>query len=459
MAAPVTPKRIHCPWLLTPSGWRADQVLGLDDKGMIVDVLGDDEQADVRLPGPVIPGMVNVHSHAHQRLMAGLSGRRSKGAGSFWSWREQMYAAVALLSPQDLALLASWLYLELLEGGYTCQGEFHYPHRLAGADALASSTALVNAAEQVGCALTLLPVWYRYGGFGKAAVAERQAPFILEAADYLGLAHQLDSLAVGRPQLRVGVAPHSLRAVAVEELADLLPELPGRPIHIHIAEQPAEVQSCLEHHGCRPVTWLSRHIDLDSRWCLIHATHVDAAELKHIAASGSIVGLCPTTEADLGDGLFPAADLLDQGGCMAIGSDSNLHTSAAGELRLLEWGQRLIRHQRNVLVSPAGRHIGSSLWQHAAGHGARALDQPAGRLEPGRRADLVVLAADHPLLRGLPPDAMLDTWIMAEQPGMVDQVWVAGQCHVEAGRHRLRDALEAGFVELRERLVDQVGQA
>ncbi len=447
-------KHIHCPWLLSPSGWQADQVLQLDDNGLIVDVLSDHDQADVRLSGPVIPGMVNVHSHAHQRLMAGLSGRRSDSGDSFWSWREQMYAAIGLLTPEDLKLLASWLYLELLEGGYTCQGEFHYPHRLGDAEPMESSLALIEAAEQVGSGLTLLPVWYRYGGFGNKPPGQQQLPFILNSQGYADLVGQLDALADQRDLLEVGLAPHSLRAVAAEELADLLKDFPNRLVHIHIAEQPAEVEDCLKHHGCRPVTLLGRHIELDARWCLIHATHVDQSELSAITEAGSIVGLCPTTEADLGDGLFPAADFLGRGGRMAIGSDSNLHTSAAAELRLLEWGQRLVRHQRNVLAGGPGQHLGSSLWQHAASHGAKALGQGCGRLAPGYRADLVVLAAGHALLQGLEPESMLDTWIMAEQPGMIDEVWVAGQRQVQAGRHRLRSQLEPGFVELRARLAD-----
>ncbi len=455
----MTLRNLYCPWLLQPDGWQADRVLQLDQRGVIVDILAGDRPADVRLPGPVIPGMVNVHSHAHQRLMAGLSGRRSAEGDSFWSWREQMYAAIGLLAPDDLRVLASWLYLELMEGGYTCQGEFHYPHRLKSAEPLTSSLALIEAAEQIGTALTLLPVWYRYGGFGRAQPGERQRPFILDAQEYSALVRQLERLAAERDRLTIGLAPHSLRAVAVEELSELLGDFPGRKVHIHIAEQPAEVHDCIEHHGCRPVTLLGRHVELDSRWCLIHATHVTEGEVVNLAGAGAVVGLCPTTEADLGDGLFPATEFINQGGRIAIGSDSNLHTSAAGELRLLEWGQRLRRHQRNVLAGGAGQHLGSGLWRHAAQQGAEALGQVCGYLAPGRRADLVVLSPDHPLLRNLGPEAMLDTWVMAEQPGMVDEVWVGGECHVRRGVHRLRKELEPDFVRLRACLARQAGLA
>ncbi|MCC5864123.1 MAG: formimidoylglutamate deiminase [Wenzhouxiangella sp.] len=450
-------KLLHCPWLLGPNGWQPDVLLQLDEHGHIAAMgTGGDERAR-RLPGPVLPGMVNVHSHAHQRLMAGLSGRRSQGEDSFWSWREQMYAAIGLLRPEELTLLATWLYMELLEGGYTTQGEFHYPHRLAGQAPEASSAALIRAAELAGCALTLLPVWYRYAGFGRQAPTPAQQGFILDAAAFQALIERLEAQVEPGSLLRIGLAPHSLRAVDVSELAELLTRLPGRPVHIHISEQPAEVQACLTAHGRRPIQLLAEHVRLDQRWCLIHGTHADEQELAIAAEADVVIGLCPTTEADLGDGLFPAAEWLSAGGRFAIGSDSNLHTSAAGELRLLEWTQRLRRHGRNVLIGPQGGHIGSALWAQTAAAGARALDQPCGSLAPGHRADLVVLEPSHPLLAGLGPAAMLDTWIMAEQPGMLNQVWVGGQCLVDEGRHRHRAPLQRDFIALRGRLAAATG--
>jgi formimidoylglutamate deiminase len=400
----------------------------------------------------VIPGMCNLHSHAHQRLIAGLTGRRGPNEDSFWSWREQMYRAIGLLGPDDLQDLATWLYIELLEGGYTVTGEFHYPHRLGGCAPEESSTALFAAADAAGCALTLLPVWYRYAGFGRRAPSTAQQPFVLDPDAFRRLVRQQTESCAGQSQFQVGMAPHSLRAVDVGDLPELVVDLPDIPVHIHIAEQPAEVAECQAATGARPIELLADTVALDSRWCLVHATHASTGELARMATVGLVVGLCPTTEADLGDGLFALPEYLGAGGLWGIGSDSNLVTSAASELRLLEWGQRLVHHQRNLLAPGGGGHIGAELWTHAARSGARALNQNAGALEPGRRADFVVLEDSHPLLDGLSPDDQLDSLIMAEQHGMIDAVYVGGACQVSGGRHRQRDAWAGRFTALRRKL-------
>lgn len=446
----------HCPWLLSADGWLQDGLLTVGTDGSIVAIgSGDIPPGVIRLPGPVIPGMCNVHSHAHQRLIAGLTGKSGASRDSFWSWREQMYAAIALLTSADLELLASWLYMEMLEGGYTSIGEFHYPHRLAGCDPYQTSQALLDAAARAGCALTLLPVWYRYSDFGRAPANDQQQPFVLDETAFADLVARLNGSTSGSALIRIGMAPHSLRAVDVADLAGLAAEIPDVPIHIHIAEQPAEVEACVGHSGQPPITLLAGQVELDQRWCLIHATHATDEEIRLMADSGVVVGLCPTTEADLGDGLFPARQLLDYGGRLAIGSDSNLCTSAATELRLLEWGQRLQLHQRNVLVPGEGGHLGRYLWQHAAAAGAQALAQPAGALSPGLRADFIVLNGDHPLLSGLVPDAQLDTLIMAEQAGMISEVYVSGQQQVSGGQHPGRPVLAGRIAELRQRLSDR----
>jgi formimidoylglutamate deiminase len=453
MATGVSAQVFHCPWLLSAVGWLQDGLLTVGADGMIVDIeSGDIPSGAMRLKGPVIPGMCNVHSHAHQRLIAGLTGRKGPTHDSFWSWREQMYAAIAMLSADDLELLAGWLYMELLEGGYTSIGEFHYPHRLQGCDPDQSSQALLDAAKRAGCALTLLPVWYRYSNFGRVPASALQRPFVMDATAFTELVGKLGRSTDESALIRIGMAPHSLRAVDVADLAGLAAEIPDGPIHIHIAEQPAEVEACVAHSGQPPITVLAGQAELDQRWCLIHATHANDEEIRLMAESGVVVGLCPTTEADLGDGLFPVRQLLDYGGRLAIGSDSNLCTSAAAELRLLEWGQRLKLHQRNVLVPGEGGHLGRYLWQHAAAAGAQALAQPAGALNPGLRADFVVLNGDHPLLSGLAPDAQLDTLIMAEQAGMISEVYVSGQQRVSGGLHPGRPALAGRIAELRQRL-------
>jgi len=443
-----------CPWILTPEGWQADCLLKVDKSGRIaaIETSGWQSCDAVMLAGPVIPGMCNVHSHAHQRLIAGLTGRRKRGESSFWSWREQMYRAVGLLRPDDLTVLANFLYMELLEGGYTSNGEFHYAHRLDRSELIETSQALLEAAGSAGCGLTLLPVWYRYSGFGRAEPLPEQRPFTLEANAFVALVKRLQALTAADDHLVIGMAPHSLRAVDLAELPEVLSALPGIPVHLHIAEQPAEVAACLEATGHRPIEWLFERVAPDRRWCLIHATHATGAELDMMAKAAVVAGICPTTEADLGDGIFATRAWLDLGGRLAIGSDSNLVTSAATELRLLEWGQRLESHQRNVLASAEGGHIGSALWQQAARDGARALAQPAGQLIPGCRADFVVLNGRHPLLQGLDPDSALDSFIFAEQAGMIDAVYVAGNARVTNGSHPDRAALSEKIIQMRQRL-------
>lgn len=444
-------QRLHCSQVLLAEGWRENLTLEVDPDGFIASIAPGCVEGAERLPGPVLPGMVNVHSHIHQRLIAGLTGRSAGAEDSFWSWRERMYEAVGMLSGEDFRTLAAWGFMELLEGGYTTTGEFHYPHGLGGQSPAHTAEQVLEAAEQAGCALTLLPVWYRYGSFGRQPLGERQQPFGMSLDEIVELVTSLQRTTGGLQ--RVGVAPHSLRAVDARDLAQLLDGISDGPIHLHISEQPAEVASCLEHHDRRPIDWLLQHVDVDERWCLIHATHASEGEMHALAERSALIGICPTTEADLGDGLFPVCEYLDHGGRIAVGSDSNLVMSAAEELRLLEWGQRLRLHQRNVLCD-ADEHVGTGLWRQTAASGAAALDQPAGALEKGRRADLLVLNDSHPLLAGLPGAEMLDSFLFSHAAGMIDQVWVGGRKLVSEGRHPGRAALDARVAGLRRRLVE-----
>lgn len=449
----MTTRSFHCPDALVDEGWVKDCLIRLDEWGMITAVEPDHAPDDaVRLPGTVVPGMVNVHSHVHQRLIAGLTGYRARRQDSFWTWREQMYGAIEILDADALRDLAAWGFMELLEGGYTSTGEFHYPHRIGGSEPAATARCILDGARSAGMALTLLPVWYQYGGFGRQPVSDRQQTFAMNLDEFSELVDAIQCECGAGPH-RVGIAPHSLRAVEVSDLPGLLERIPDGPVHLHIAEQPDEVDACRAHSGTTPVRLLFDHVDIDSRWCLIHATHADEAEVRMIAESGATAGICPTTEADLGDGLFPVRNFLDQGGKVAIGSDSNLVTSAALELRLLEWGQRLSRHERNVLCDEGG-HIGCALWQQAAGSGAAALDQPAGRIAPGCRGDFLVMDAGHSLLASLTPDTQLDTLILAHQPGMIDSVYVGGERVVAGGIHRNRHRLEARIRDLRRQLAE-----
>lgn len=444
----------HCHTVLLEDRWREDVTLVVDDAGCIAGIEPGRTAGARSLPGTVLPGMVNVHSHIHQRLMAGLSGHRAGARDSFWSWRELMYRAIELLDGESFEALAAFGFMELLEGGYTSVGEFHYPHRLGGQSPERTARRVLTAATSAGCGLTLLPVWYRHGGFGRQPLGERQRAFGLTLPELTRLVETLREGADAGLQ-RIGVAPHSLRAVDAGDLPAMLEQIPEGPVHLHISEQPAEVEACLQAHQCRPVELLTRHVALDERWCLIHATHASESERATLAASEAVVGICPTTEADLGDGLFAVRELLEGGGRVAVGSDSNLVTAAAEELRLLEWGQRLVGHERNVLCR-AGENVGTALWRDAARAGARALAQPAGSLAPGRRADFVVLEQGHPLLAGLSGPEQLDSFVFSHAAGMIDEVWVAGQRRVSAGRHLHRDRLATGIAGLRGRLAERM---
>jgi formiminoglutamate deiminase len=410
--------------------------------------------------GPAFAGLPNVHSHAFQRGMAGLAeqaGAKKPGEGSdsFWTWREAMYRFVDRLDPEGLHAIAALAYAEMLESGFTSVGEFHYLHHAPDgapyADPAAMAHAVVQAARDTGIALTLLPVFYAHSHFGGAAPSQSQRRFLHDPDSFARLLDALSTL----DGVTLGVAPHSLRAVTPEELAAVTALAPDGPIHIHIAEQIPEVEACLDWSGQRPLEWLLAHAPVDPRWCLVHATHVTPAECAAIVRSGAIVGLCPITEANLGDGLFPARDFLAQGGRIGIGSDSNVEIGAAAELRLLEYGQRLTHHGRNLLAgapaqstgvqSTGVQSTGAGLF-HAAQQGAQALGRPPARLAPGAPADIVALRADHPAIAARSGDRLLDSWIFAGAP--VDSVWCAGKKRVSAGLHHARPAIEARYVAL-----------
>ena len=456
-------QRLYAPTALLPEGWADDVVLTIGEDGALVSVeAGAAPGGAARLPGPVVPGMPNLHSHAFQRAMAGTAEHRSQHGGgddSFWTWREAMYRSLAALGPDELQAVAAWLYVECLEGGFTSVGEFHYVHHdvdgQAYADPAELSRRVVAAARAAGIGLTHLPVLYMAGGIGQPPTAG-QRRFLWDPAGLLALVEALRQEAAGDPLLEVGIAPHSLRAVPLERMAALVADLdavaPGAPIHIHVAEQVAEVEAVRAAHGQRPVQALLDQVGLDARWCLVHATHIDAAEQAGLLRAGAVAGLCPSTEASLGDGLFPAVAHIGAGGAFGIGTDSHVCRDAAEELRLLELGQRL-RHQRRVLLLPPGaRHVGSALWAAAARGGAQALGQAVGALRPGARADLVVLDGAHPDLIALEGPALLDQLVFGGAKGLIDEVWVAGRRRVTRGRHVHRARLGRAFAAALRRL-------
>lgn len=393
-----------------------------------------------------IPGLCNVHSHAFQRGMAGLTERRGGDGDDFWTWREVMYAFLSQLTPDDVEAISAQAYVEMLEGGFTRVGEFHYLHHDASGAAYADPAEMAgrvaNAAAQTEIGLTLLPVFYAHSDFGGAPPNPGQRRFISTQDSFLTLIEASARHLCADATL--GIAFHSLRAASVEEIGALLDQGLAGPIHIHVAEQVREVEACLAHHGARPVEWLLSNAPVDERWCLIHATHVTELETEQLAASGAVAGLCPITEANLGDGVFPTARFLALGGRMGVGTDSNVLIDAAEELRALEYAQRLTKRARCVLGDVSTPSVGRRLFDAACSGGAQALGAMGG-LAPGNRADIVALNASHPAFSARSGDLTLDSWLFVAKSGAIDTVWRAGVKVVSDGRHRNADAVAARY--------------
>ena len=389
-----------------------------------------------------LPGIANLHSHAFQRAMAGLAERQTDPNDSFWTWRETMYAMAGRFTPELLHAVASQLYAEMLEAGYTSVCEFHYLHHAADGNACtppsAMSDALIAAARDTGIRLTLLPVLYMTGGFDGRPLSERQRRFGHGVEAYLRLFEALR--AKEGETLRIGCAFHSLRAVPPEAMRAVLAAVPADTrLHIHVAEQMAEVRECMDARGARPVQWLLDNTDLDPRWTLVHATHLDDAEVRGIARSGATVALCPTTEANLGDGLFPLRTYLAAGGRWGIGSDSHVSVSPVEELRWLEYGQRLVQQRRNVAASVAVPSVAATLLGDVHASASRATGFDA--------VDRVVLDADDPLMAGATAADAADRWVFAGNRPLVRDVEVAGVRVVEDGHHRDREAIASRYRE------------
>jgi len=440
---------------LLPDGWQRDVLFEIDAAGGLGAVTpGAAAGAALRAKGPVLPGMPNLHSHAFQRAMAGLAERAGPGEDSFWTWREVMYGFLRRLTPEQLEAVAGQLYVELLKAGYTAVGEFHYLHHDPEGrpyeDPAEMSRRILAAARHSGIGLTHLPVLYGFGGFGGQPAGAGQRRFLNDPERLLRLVEAVREEVRGEPQFRVGLAPHSLRAVTPATLRAALEGLDaldaGAPVHIHVAEQQQEVRDCIDWSGQRPVEWLLTNQDLGPRWCLVHATHVTEQETEGLARCGAVAGLCPTTEANLGDGVFPAADYLARGGGFGIGSDRHVSLSPVEELRWLEYGQRLTHRRRCLLAGGAADpSIGSLLYRGALAGGARALGRPIGSLAPGRRADLVVLDDDGPALHGKSDDLLLDALVFAGNENPVRDVMVGGRWLVRERRHDAEAAILARY--------------
>ncbi|MCV6605494.1 MAG: formimidoylglutamate deiminase, partial [Porticoccaceae bacterium] len=386
--------------VLLPDGWASDVEIDIADSGDIAAVRVDVVNSTAhRLSGSVLPGMPNLHSHAHQRAMVGLAEKAGASQDSFWTWREAMYAYLGKMQPEQLQAVSAQLYVEMLKFGYTNVAEFQYLHHDGDGSPYSSPAEMtlrcLQGARDAGIGITLLPVLYRYAGFGGQQPVAGQKRFLNDADGFLNIVAELHKATAADANATVGVAPHSLRAVTPELLGDVLAGFKQGPVHIHIAEQIPEVEACLAWSGKRPVEWLLERFEVDSRWCLIHATHLIETEIAELAHSGAVAGICPTTEANLGDGIFSTANYLFWGGRFGIGSDSQVSVNPAEELRWLEYAQRLTSNGRNVLAAEAGASTGRTLFDGALAGGAQACGRNIGKIEAGCRADFVVLDNNH----------------------------------------------------------------
>ncbi len=461
----MTVQSYWCERALLPDGWADAVLIEVDVAGNIIAVTSDTDAGDAdRIDGVVLPGMPNIHSHAFQRAAAGLTERRVSGAGaddSFWTWREVMHGFVTGLTPEDNQAIAAQLYVEMLKAGYTAVGEFHYLHLDPDgepyADRAEMSHGITSAAAQAGIGLTHLPVLYSVGGYGGLEPNDGQRRYILEVEDFLNLVGGLISIHKDDPQVSIGIAPHSVRQVPAEPLAAALvgfTELaPDGPIHIHAAEQVKDVDEHVTYAGDRPVAWLLDNADVDGRWCLVHATHLNAGEVSSLAQSGAVVGLCPTTEGNLGDGLFPFLEYLNAGGIWGVGSDSHVSVSPLEELRWLEYGQRLISRTRNIAAFDTGGSTGARLFADALAGGAQALGRPIGAIATGKRADLVVLDPEHPQLFGRSGDTLVDALIFSGNANPVKHVLCGGRWVIRSGRHGAEDQIATAYRTAMTRLI------
>ncbi len=440
---------------LLPDGWARDVLFEIARDGALATVTtGATPGAAPRAGGVVLPGMPNLHSHAFQRAMAGLAERAGPGEDSFWTWREVMYGFVERLTPEQVEAIAAQVYVEMLKAGYTAVGEFHYlhydPEGRPYADRAEMSHRTIAAARTAGIGITQLPVLYGFADFGGQEAQPSQRRFLHDPDAFLRLVEALIGDTRGDPNVRIGIAPHSLRAVTHDTLAaagDGLRTLDSEaPIHIHVAEQQNEVRDCIAWCGLRPVEWLLRNAAVDRRWCLVHATHVTGEEVRSLAESGAVAGLCPTTEANLGDGVFPSVAYLEAGGAFVFGSDSHVSVSPIEELRWLEYGQRLTARRRNLLArGQETPSVGARLFEDALAGGAQALGRPIGRLAPGARADLLVIDPERPNLYGRSEDLFLDALVFAGNDNPVTGVMAGGDWVVRDGHHLREDEILAAY--------------
>ncbi len=429
---------------LLAQGWATSVEILIDTNGDVIGIASNQPFQKGDRVEILMPAIANVHSHAHQRAMAGL-GECAGTSGdshqdSFWTWRKVMYQYLQRIEPDDLQAIAAQLYLEMLKAGYSCVGEFQYLHHQNNGTAYQNRAEMtlrcLQAARDVGIGFTALPVLYRYGDFGATPAVEGQQRFLNNANEFCEIVALLQKACAGDLNCSVGIAPHSLRAIDKSLLNEVLEFFDKTgPIHLHIAEQSKEIEGCLAWSGQRPVEWLFDQFEVDQQWCLIHATHMTVAETQQMAASGCIAGLCPTTEANLGDGYFNALEYFADKGYWAIGSDSHVSIDPVEELRWLEYGMRLQNNGRNMLASPKTRNTGRNLIDGALQGGAKALGRKIGSIDIGYRADFIVLDLQHPRLYQRREDELLDSWIFSGNQNLIRDVYVAGKKVIDQGHH------------------------
>ena len=449
---------------LLPTGWARDVLIAWNAEGEITTVQPGGDSGDAEIAsGPVIPGMPNIHSHAFQRAMAGLAEARGHPTDTFWTWREEMYKLVLTLTPEDIEAIAGQLYIEMLKHGYTSVAEFHYLHHQEDgtpyADPAELSHRIIAAAKLTGIALTHLPVLYAYGGFGHKPLGPAQRRFAGSAESIARLTGDLVRGYAGTPDLRFGLAPHSVRAVDALMLQEAVAAMDGidatAPLHMHASEQVGEVEECRATHGVTPLEWICAIVPVDRRWCFIHSTHITLTERDRVIEAGATAGLCPMTEANLGDGIFPFVDWMARDGNWAIGGDSHVSVSPFEELRQLEYSQRLATLNRNVAATGNAPEVASNLWSAAAAGGARALKRNAGRIVVGTRADLVVLDGDDIDFTGLTAPRQLAVAMFSGNANRVSDVFVSGRRIVKerfhAAENGARDRFTAALGRLRAR--------
>ncbi|SFC69331.1 formimidoylglutamate deiminase [Pseudoalteromonas denitrificans] len=444
--------------ILLNDGWHSNKTITISEGVITAIEAGQVENAEIA-KGAVIPGMVNCHSHAFQRAFAGFSEQGSEGQDSFWTWRKIMYQFLDKLSANDAQVIATQLYIEMLKMGYTRVAEFHYlHHQIDGQIYTPLATmaeSIFKAASTSGIGLTILPVMYRFSGFGPIEPNDGQKRFINSIEQFNQLVSDCFSLTHNYSNTNVGIAPHSLRAVDKESLHSAVAHVRNldnkAPIHIHISEQQKEVDDCLSHYGQRPVQWLLNNANLDEHWCLIHATHIDESERQGIIETGAIAGICPTTEANLGDGIFPTTEFLAENGTFAIGSDSHISVNPIEELRWLEYAQRLIKQQRAILATKEQASVGLHLWQKAAQGGAQSTNSNTGNLAIGKQADLLVLDIDQTKLFASNDKYLLDSLIFASQKNPVQDVMVNGTWVIQNGKHAQEQISANDFAKILEK--------